>query len=605
MSKGNIRNRNNRRRFLEILSGIGLGAAASILYERLYDIPSLQEKFRKEVSYWMNQYYIASEELKKNVIKVSQLEGEVNSLNKVVSYQDKLENEATSAISDYKQRMEEAVNKLKNTIEKYRIILGDERVSFESASLKVLEDLKLTENKLEKVLAYFPLIKNLSFSPSKVINGKVYDLNVRLEVISPINTLKKVEIKLIPVEYDYFITDYGVRKEDYPLVFPQEETRIIKLNPKGLEKEIFEANFTNLRGGREYIIKANIEDTDGKFRSEEIKTPYIREFENIAPLKDILITAYYYPWYSPYRHWQEGYKGTPLLGKYNSQDPIVISKHIDYATGHGIGAFIISWWGPNSFEDVTIRDYFLKNPLINDIKIQILYESTGRLKVIKENNNSISIDLDDPTNRQVLLTDFNYLANTYFDSPHYLKIGNSPKVELHLARIFKGDVPGIINSLREQVHNSGHDLYLIGDLVYWQNPVTPSEKERIKLYDAVTAYNMHTNVQEILNDFENKVAKKYNEWFNVTKDLKVGFIPSALPGFDDSAVRAGNIPLPKSTDRFKKQIEIAKSYIDNNLKTITITTFNEWHEYTYIEPSIEYTYEYLQIIKEYIPFRFS
>jgi hypothetical protein len=246
---------------------------------------------------------------------------------------------------------------------------------------------------------------------------------------------------------------------------------------------------------------------------------------------------------------------------------------------------------------VTIREYLLKNPIINNIKIQILYESTERLQLTKESDNEITIDLDDSTNRNVLLNDFNYLANNYFNSPHYLKIGNSPTIQLYLARVFKGDAAGVMSSLRKQIHDRDYDLYLIGDLVYWQNPTTQSEKERVKLYDAVTAYNMHTNVREILNDFENMVAKKYNEWFNVTKDLKVGFIPSALPGFDDSAVRAGNIPLPKSTDRFKKQIEIAKSYIDNNLKTIAITTFNEWREYTYIEPSVEDAFEYLKVLK--------
>jgi adenine C2-methylase RlmN of 23S rRNA A2503 and tRNA A37 len=62
-------------------------------------------------------------------------------------------------------------------------------------------------------------------------------------------------------------------------------------------------------------------------------------------------------------------------------------------------------------------------------------------------------------------------------------------------------------------------------------------------------------------------------------------------------VRVGNILLPKSTDRFKKQIEIAKSYIDDNLRTINVTTFNEWHEDTYIEPSVEDTFEYLKVLK--------
>jgi hypothetical protein len=594
-----------------LFGGIGLGAIIAETYERLYNIPLLESRFREEVIYWLSQYNTAKQRLDELSNQLKQSEGEVISLrekvsnlenlykakNEEVKKLDELEKESTSAIAFYRERMDNAINNLRKTIERYRAILGDDRVAFESSTIKILEDLKLTQEKLQKVLPYFPLILNFTWKPTKIINDKIYDIKVIFEVISPLNSLREVEVMLIPVDYRYFITKYGMREEDYDKVFPKEEIRSVKIEPKNLEREIFSVDFGDLKGGREYIVKARAKDIAGSEKIVEVKIPYIREFENIANSKDILISAYYYPWYSSNRHWQEGFKGMPLLGRYDSQDQIVISKHIDYATGHGIGAFIVSWWGPNSFEDVTIREYLLKNPLINNIKIQILYESAGRLQPTKENGNEIIIDLDDPTNRNILLNDFNYLADNYFNIPQYLKIGNSPTIQIYLARIFKGDVAGVISSLRKQAHDRGYDLYLVGDLVYWQNPTTPSEKERIKLYDAVTAYNMHTNVREVLNDFESKVAKKYDEWSSVAKDLKVGFIPSALPGFDDSAVRVGNIPLPKSTDRFKKQIKIAKSYIDNNLKTINITTFNEWHEYTYIEPSVEDFFEYLKVLK--------
>ncbi len=591
----------SRRYFINFLAGLGLGAVATELYEKLYNIPSLEKRFRAEISYWMNQYNSAEEELKrcqKNISslneEISSLERREKSLTETLKYQDDLEKESTSSIALYKQQMEEAINGLRRTIEKYKGILGDERVEFESQALKVLEDLHIAKDKLNKVLAYFPLIKSLSWKPTRIVNDKIYDINISFEVISPLNSLREVEVKLIPVEYEYFITDYGMRKEDYSLVFQPEETKSIKLQPKGLEREIFQSIFKDLKGGREYVIVAEAKDVSGQAKVEKLITPYIREFENIAPLDNILVGAYYYPWYSRSRHWKEGYKGRPLLGEYDSRDPIVISKHIDWATGHGIDFFLMSWWGPNSWEDVTIKDFFLKNQLAGHIKIGIIYESVGMLEVIKG-----EIDLNNPTNIQILLSDFRYLANTYFDNLHYLQIDRAPVVELYLARIFKGNVLEVINNLREQIHNMGYNLYLIGDLVYWQDPRAQSEIERVKVYNAITPYNMHTSVQYILDNFENNVAKKYSEWLSVAEELGVGFIPSALPGFDDTAVRMGNIPLSKSIDRFKKQMEIARAYMDKDLKMIMISTFNEWHEYTNVEPSIEDGYKYLQIIKEY------
>ncbi|MGC9021462.1 MAG: hypothetical protein ACP5KE_09685, partial [Candidatus Methanodesulfokora sp.] len=344
---------------------------------------------------------------------------------------------------------------------------------------------------------------SISWMPTRVINDKIYDINVSVEV----SNASEARITLIPKEYEYFITKYGMRKDDYPLVFPPEETRSIELK---VEKRSFSVEFKDLKGGREYIIVAEVKGAGGSI-TEKVEIPYIRQFENIAKLDNILVGAYYYPWYSPYRHWSEGYKGRPILGEYDSRDPIVISKHIDWATGHGIDFFIMSWWGPGSWEDITIRDFFLKNQLIDNIKFMILYESVGRLKV-----EGGSIDMDSPANRQILLDDFKYLEN-YFNDPHYLRVKGRPAVELYLARIFKGNISGVISSLR--------DLYLIGDLVYWQDPRSLSEVK----YDAITSYNMHTSVQEILDKFEENLARKYGEWLDSAGRLKVGFIPSVLP----------------------------------------------------------------------------
>lgn len=169
---------------------------------------------------------------------------------------------------------------------------------------------------------------------------------------------------------------------------------------------------------------------------------------------------------------------------------------------------------------------------------------------------------------------------------------------LYLAREFKGDVSGVLNNLRSFLMEKYHqEVYLIGDLVYWQDPSSDFERERIRMYDAVTAYNMHTSVKEILDNFEERLVQKYGEWWNVTRRLGVGFIPSALPGFDDSAVRSVNIPLPRSLERFRKEIEIARTYMDERLKMFIVTTFNEWHEYTSVELSREYGMSYLEIIR--------
>jgi len=54
-----------RRNFLKVLGGLGLGAASTEVYERLYHIPLLEKRFREEVNYWMNQYNSSKEMVEK------------------------------------------------------------------------------------------------------------------------------------------------------------------------------------------------------------------------------------------------------------------------------------------------------------------------------------------------------------------------------------------------------------------------------------------------------------------------------------------------------------------------------------------------------------
>ena len=440
-----------------------------------------------------------------------------------------------------------------------------------------------------------PSISNLNWTPTRVVLDKIYDINVTFKAIDYENPIAYAELRFIPVEYYYMIEGYGMRPEDYPKVFPPDSERVFVLNPvdgkfDSLEEE-FSVSINDIVGGREYRIVALVRDLAGNERTVEIKTPYIRQFENFSKTDEVFVLAAYYPWYNP-SHWREGYKEKPLLGLYYSQDGIVLNKHIDWATGHGIDGFVISWWGPYSFEDTTIKN-LLKCDLIKDIKFVILYESLGRLKYSKDGD--ISINLSDSYNRAVLVNDFTYLNENYFKHPSYMKIDEKPAVFIYLTRVFTGDIAGAINNLRKT-----DDIFLIGDEVYWQDPRTSEVMERIKLYDGITAYNMHTNIGSIIENFETRVFEKYREWLEVVKSLDRYFIPSSIPGFDDRAVRTGNIPIPRSVERFERELAIALSTTYSVPKMILITSFNEWHEDTQIEPSVSYGFDYLKVLKLYL-----
>src|SRR5947208_1316103 len=80
------------------------------------------------------------------------------------------------------------------------------------------------------------------------------------------------------------------------------------------------------------------------------------------------------------RHWNDGYlrrvlttRQTPSLAEYDSRSASTISSHFQWAQQYGVGVFICSWWGANSYEDVTIRDNLIASPAIGPTKIAVMY----------------------------------------------------------------------------------------------------------------------------------------------------------------------------------------------------------------------------------------
>jgi hypothetical protein len=401
-----------------------------------------------------------------------------------------------------------------------------------------------------------------------------------------------------------------MREEDYPKVFPKEEVRSVKIKPRNLEREMFSVDFEDLKGGREYIVKARVEDVAGSEKVVEVKTPYIMQFENIAKTDYIIVIADYYTWYKP--GWGK-HIFMPILGEYDSGDPIVTAKHIDWATGHGIDAFAISWWGKNlenpnrqvtgehPYDLMNFENTFLTHLMINQIKFCILYENTGRLKIQNPNDapEQWIQDLDDSFNRDRLLSDFIYFTK-YFSHPQYLKIDGKPVVVFDYTLPFRGNITGVFKEVRNEMREKGWELYLVNDLAgrsfYPQEllsgdvayppglPVSP--KHVLQIIENTDAFSGSGPPPY----YEMDIEKTYSLWFQFAQSYKKDFIPVAWPGF-------GNV-IPRSSEHFLSLLERCGKY--NTRKTIRIPSFNEWYFAHQIEPAYEYSFQYLEILKDFI-----
>jgi hypothetical protein len=447
-----------------------------------------------------------------------------------------------------------------------------------------------------------PKINDFSWQPLRVVNDKVHDGRVSFVAENSYSPIAEAELNFIPVKYDYLPLE----------AFPREEAKTFVLEPLDGAfdelKEEFTVDVKDIIGGREYVVEAVVKDREGNVGVEKIKTPYIREFENIAPLDDVIVITPYYVWYrKDLSNWYDGHKYMPLLGRYKSNDPIVISKHIDWATGHGIDVFAVSWTGYEE-GDLKYFDNNLKllfnNTLFDDISIVILYESHGRLRHTGNPRAPWEIDLSDEWNISRLIHDLRYLAKTYFNEDTYFRLNGVPVVYLWDSAAFIGNVKGTMQKVRNEIKSGyGHEIFIISDHVKPFTDTFPRNNRewvrRAEAFDGVTSWlgGYMPNGEYLGGSYEKQLDLIYEAWLKWTYEKEKLLIPYLTPEFDSRYVIWGDpnsVPLHYSPQLFEQRLKISSKYTNGGI--IFVGTMNDFFESTVLEPTVEHGFERLHIL---------
>jgi len=358
--------------------------------------------------------------------------------------------------------------------------------------------------------------------------------------------------------------------------------------------------------------------------------------------QEIKLGAHYYLWYGKptppvlgMGDWESGYTNHPFLGEYNSRDGKVISQHIDWAKKAGIDFFVMEWVGPKTWEDITLKDYYCPSPSSSEIKFCIHYDSSFALNKFKIGNfeDQPSFDFNEEYSvgrkkGEKFIADFDYLADHYFSHPQYLKIDGSPVVMIYNVSAFR-NVSDYFNKLRINMEKRGIKLFLIGDVVYWAGVklskknlsfiFNSSPKEILKVFSrslrrfstsnyekdfsltkyfqAITSYNLYHESR--LTNFLRNVDSLYQKFQKYSNFHNIYFVPSVMPAYNDKSLKGRSRPALERLDgKFYEDFwGIANKYCDPRLNIILVTSFNEWHEGTEIEPSREYDDRYLCLTK--------
>ena len=305
----------------------------------------------------------------------------------------------------------------------------------------------------------------------------------------------------------------------------------------------------------------------------------------------------------------------PQLGRYSSRDPRVAEQHIAWASRHGIDFLALDWWPGVDKVNSVISESFLKARNIGDIKFCLFYESYGAGFRAEYGSTIFSDEMTENFAADVLK-----MADLFFDHPSYLHVNGRPVVFFYVTRTFYGKYAQALERIRAELGKKGIDPYLIGDEIFWKvTATTPNragekgvevkevpafsqhpQKERIRLFDAITSYNMYESEYPAHGGYgaESRhipdVIAKFREYREACGG-KVALVPNVMPGYNDRGDRPNDkhYAIPRQwAEGGAEGSFLARSFdllgfpfADPGLNMIMITSFNEWNEDTAIEPT--------------------
>ncbi len=259
------------------------------------------------------------------------------------------------------------------------------------------------------------------------------------------------------------------------------------------------------------------------------------------------VSAFYYPWYGTptpdgaYQHWnQDGHAPPnniasayyPLRGVYSSSSALVVSAQMDEIRSAGIDQIDVSWWGQGSAEDQRM-------PLV--------------VADARTDGITVAAHLEPYGGRTVASTvaDMQYLEQHYGIRTFYVyRAPDFPAAEWAAAQT--------------AIHASGGvtDFAQTG-MVGWAAAAG---------FDGVYTYDIVTFTGNMFHRFCAEAHKKH-----------LICAPSVGPGYD--AKRGDGDTHFKPRRNGGTYDAMWRAAIASSADQVTITSFNEWHEGTQIEPA--------------------
>ena len=331
----------------------------------------------------------------------------------------------------------------------------------------------------------------------------------------------------------------------------------------------------------------------------------------------------------------KGYKGCrwpriPLWGYVNEADSKVMEMQINCAVEHGVNVFIYDWyWYDNRpFLENCLNDGFLKAENNEKMKFCLMWANHDATHLWDKRNSDRDLSTviwSGVVTPQIFSEICDRTIEKYFKKNNYYCIDGCPvymifDIDNFIRSFGTSDEckKGIEEFRRKTVSAGFKGLHF--QVVHWRNRVfnwlkdsdpnkgaNSAEMYRYLGVDSVTSYNWgcSADMDGNFNDVSNEYIEALN---NETDALPVPFYPNISVGWDNNVRFNDFIPgviYNNTPENFKATCQKIKAFADESIKKgimkapfITVNSWNEWTETSYLQPDDLFGYGYLEAIKE-------
>lgn len=273
----------------------------------------------------------------------------------------------------------------------------------------------------------------------------------------------------------------------------------------------------------------------------------------------------------------------PLVGLYDSADPVVAEWHVRLAQASGIDAFLVDWWGTHLGRDKNIDKGILAAAEKYHFKFALLDE------------------------RSQFHTDWEWYKRAagetlarYKGSPSYLRIDAKPVYYLYQVPATATLTPEKFGELKRHVETKVGPVYWIVDKIAHNHQ---GQADSIKHIPGDWLATPGIDCFGFYSTFSNFRAHRYEDLIGKYRHMtrqahnsgKKMLLP-VHPGHDNSRFRDDPYVMPRRDGQTLRDYLRAAS--EAGADFIMVTSWNEWPETTVVEPSSSWPdpYQYLRIL---------